>query len=162
MVIRIATFQLPRHTEVWWIFSRKANQNFRSFFFKIKILVPVLSRLRSLSADFHTFQIFSSWFLSRSLDVLLKFLHAEVVVLVELWQRLLYSKRCEPGLWALVPALLHDLHYGRQDLQQATAGYCDFVGDDQRGFYLKIKIRINVLSSNCSFIFRFLGSVSPA
>lgn len=54
------------------------------------------------------------------LDVLLEFLHAEVAVLVELWQRLLHPQRCEAGLWALVPALLHDLDYGCQDLRRGN------------------------------------------
>lgn len=69
--------------------------------------------------------ILISWFLPRPLrlDVLLEFLHAEVAVLVELWQRLLYPQGCEAGLWTLVPALLHDLHYSCQDLQQAMAGW---------------------------------------
>lgn len=63
------------------------------------------------------------------LDVLLKFLNAEVAVLVKLGQRLLHPQRCEAGLWALVPALLHYLHDGCQDLQHAMAGvkWNDFI-----------------------------------
>lgn len=41
--------------------------------------------------------------------------------MIELGQRLPHPQRCESGLWALVPALLHDLHYGCQDLQDTMA-----------------------------------------
>lgn len=65
------------------------------------------------------------------LDVLLELLDAEVTVMVEFGQRLPHPQRCEAGLWALVPALLHDLHYGCQDLQDTMADVKTLPGQNE-------------------------------
>lgn len=53
---------------------------------------------------------------SSGLDILLEFFNAEVTVLVQSGERLPHPQGCEAGCGALVPALLHDLHNGRENL----------------------------------------------